>query len=45
MIQKKRGTFMNYDQLPSEYLDDLLVSLAHHSSGIEGNTITLERLH
>ncbi|MFL2099079.1 Fic family protein, partial [Marinilactibacillus psychrotolerans] len=32
---------MNYDQLPSEYLDDLLVSLAHHSSGIEGNTITL----
>lgn len=24
-----------------EYLDDILVRLAHHSSAIEGNTITL----
>ncbi|WP_059105700.1 Fic family protein [Shouchella shacheensis] len=27
--------------LPKEYADDLLVRLAHHSSAIEGNTITL----
>lgn len=28
-------------KLPKEYLDDILVRLAHHSSAIEGNTITL----
>jgi len=27
--------------LPREYLDDILVRLAHHSSALEGNTITL----
>lgn len=27
--------------LPKEYLDDILVRLAHHSSAIEGNTISL----
>ncbi len=27
--------------LPKEYLDDILVRLAHHSSALEGNTITL----
>ncbi|MDM5335807.1 Fic family protein [Fictibacillus enclensis] len=27
--------------LPKEYLDDVLVRLAHHSSAIEGNTISL----
>lgn len=26
---------------PKEYLDDILVRLAHHSSALEGNTITL----
>ena len=29
---------MNYTQ---DYLDDILVRIAYHSSGIEGNTITL----
>jgi len=28
-------------KITSEYLDDVLVRLAHHSSAIEGNTITL----
>lgn len=28
-------------KLPQEYLDDILVRLAHHSSALEGNTITL----
>src|SRR5690625_5288619 len=28
-------------KLPKEYLDDVLVRLAHHSSAIEGNTISL----
>lgn len=28
-------------RLPKEYLDDILVRLAHHSSALEGNTITL----
>ena len=28
-------------KLPKEYLDDILVRLAHHSSALEGNTITL----
>lgn len=27
--------------LPEEYLQDILVRLAHHSSAIEGNTISL----
>lgn len=31
--------FLN--KIPREYLDDILVRLAHHSSGIEGNTISL----
>ena len=29
---------MNYAQ---DYLDDILVRMAYHSSGIEGNTISL----
>ena len=29
------------NHLSSEYLDDVLVRLAHHSSAIEGNTISL----
>src|SRR5699024_7472103 len=29
------------NKLPKEYLDDILVRLAHHSSAIEGNTISL----
>lgn len=29
--------------LPKEYLDDFLVRIAHHSSAIEGNTITLSQ--
>lgn len=29
------------NKLPKEYLDDILVRLAHHSSALEGNTITL----
>ncbi|MGL4980636.1 MAG: Fic family protein [Fusobacteriaceae bacterium] len=29
--------------LPGEYLDDFLVRIAHHSSAIEGNTITLSQ--
>ncbi|GAA0368602.1 Fic family protein [Bacillus horti] len=28
-------------KFPNEYLDDILVRLAHHSSAIEGNTISL----
>lgn len=28
-------------KLPPEYLDDVLIRLAHHSSAIEGNTISL----
>lgn len=26
---------------PQDYLDDILVRFAHHSAGIEGNTISL----
>ena len=26
--------------LPDEYFDDLLVRMAHHSTAIEGNTLT-----
>lgn len=29
------------EQMTSDYLEDILVRLAHHSSVIEGNTITL----
>ena len=28
-------------KIPQDYLDDMLVRLAHHSAGIEGNTISL----
>ena len=31
------------EKLTKDYLDDLLVRLAHHSSAIEGNTITLNQ--
>ena len=31
--------FLN--KMPQNYLDDMLVRLAHHSAGIEGNTISL----
>jgi len=31
--------FLN--EIPQNYLDDMLVRLAHHSAGIEGNTISL----
>ena len=31
--------FLN--KMPQDYLDDMLVRLAHHSAGIEGNTISL----
>ena len=31
--------FLN--KIPQDYLDDMLVRLAHHSAGIEGNTISL----
>ena len=31
--------FLN--KIPQDYLDDILVRLAHHSAGIEGNTISL----
>jgi Fic family protein len=31
--------FLN--EIPQDYLDDMLVRLAHHSAGIEGNTISL----
>lgn len=29
------------NKFTQEYLDDILVRLAHHSAGIEGNTISL----
>ncbi len=29
------------DQYSQDYLDDILVRMAYHSSGIEGNTISL----
>ena len=32
--------FLN--KMPQNYLDDMLVRLAHHSAGIEGNTISLQ---
>ena len=40
---KKRGIQMNewLDRFTSDYLDDILVRLAHHSTAIEGNTISL----
>lgn len=33
------NVFLN--DIPQNYLDDMLVRLAHHSAGIEGNTISL----
>lgn len=40
---KKRGIQMNewLDRFTPDYLDDILVRLAHHSTAIEGNTISL----
>lgn len=40
---KKRGIEMNewLDRFTPDYLDDILVRLAHHSTAIEGNTISL----
>lgn len=35
------GFFMKRKRLPQEYLDDVLVRLAHHSTALEGNTISL----
>lgn len=37
----ERSFNMLRDPLPNEYLEDVLVRLAHHSSAIEGNTISL----
>lgn len=43
IIIKKRGIQMNewLNRFTSDYLDDILVRLAHHSTAIEGNTISL----
>ncbi|MDQ0270969.1 Fic family protein [Cytobacillus purgationiresistens] len=43
MITKfiERSFIMKRDGLPQEYLEDVMVRLAHHSSAIEGNTISL----
>lgn len=40
---KKRGNRMNnwLERFTPDYLDDILVRLAHHSTAIEGNTISL----
>lgn len=40
-ITMKVGSGIDMKKLPKEYLDDILVRLAHHSSAIEGNTISL----
>jgi Fic family protein len=42
-MKKRRLGFMNgfLNKMPQNYLDDMLVRLAHHSAGIEGNTISL----
>jgi Fic family protein len=36
-----RGHMICLKKIPQDYLDDMLVRLAHHSAGIEGNTISL----
>jgi len=43
MVEKGRAVFMSgiLKKIPQDYLDDMLVRLAHHSAGIEGNTISL----
>ena len=43
MVEKGRAIFMSgiLKKIPQDYLDDMLVRLAHHSAGIEGNTISL----
>ena len=42
-MKKRRLGFMSgfLNKMPQNYLDDMLVRLAHHSAGIEGNTISL----
>lgn len=42
-IWRRESGFMNrlIGKMTSDYLEDVLVRLAHHSSAIEGNTITL----
>ncbi|MGE7875841.1 Fic family protein [Peribacillus muralis] len=37
----KRSFLMKREGLPKEYLEDVLVRLAHHSTALEGNTISL----
>lgn len=43
MSKRKEGERMKrfLDTFTQDYLDDILVRLAHHSAGIEGNTISL----
>lgn len=41
MCEIKSNQLGYIKKLPKEYLDDTLVRLAHHSSALEGNTITL----
>ena len=37
----KRGEIIqNMEKLPFEYMEDMLVRMAHHSTAIEGNTLT-----
>ena len=38
---RKRGEMrQNMEKLPFEYMEDMLVRMAHHSTAIEGNTLT-----
>jgi len=43
MSKRREGEYMKrfLDTFTQDYLDDILVRLAHHSAGIEGNTISL----
>lgn len=43
MSKRREGEYMKrfLDTFSQDYLDDILVRLAHHSAGIEGNTISL----
>ena len=43
MSKRREGERMKrfLDTFTQDYLDDILVRLAHHSAGIEGNTISL----